>query len=193
MSQKKVLAIDEFAKILRKYMQKFSLEAIDIAYLANSIKRTIVSVLDNSGSLHLETAEAIAQSFGLRYFEFGNPNHPVPTLSSLPEKTKQRIAYRKKEGPAVETTYTPSDINHQIIKAIKKYSTGDEFLAEDVAYSILEEDGDQYPVSQIIDRFNKSFKDEIERTDRKDTSRESRGRKPAYYRLVKKSTSDKNG
>lgn len=182
----KIIAIDEFAKILRRYMKKFSLEAIDIAYLANSIKRTISSILDNKGSLQLETAEAIAQSFGLRYFEFGNPNHPIPSFDSLPEKTKQRIAYRKKEGPAMETTYTTSEINHQIGKAIKRYDTGDEFLAEDVAYSILEEDGDHYSVSQIIDRINKSFKDKIEKTDRKDTTREGRGPKPVFYRLKKK-------
>jgi len=183
---KEVLVIDEFAKILRKYMKKFSLEAIDIAYLANSVKRTISSVLDNSGSLQLETAEAIAQSFGLRFFEFGNPNFPIPSFESLPEKTKQRIAYRKKEGPAKAITYTSSDINEQINKVIKSYAAGDEFLAEDIANSILEEHGESYSVSQIIDRINKSFKGKIEKTERKDMSKEGRGPKPVFYKLKKK-------
>jgi hypothetical protein len=183
---KEVVVIAEFAEILRRYMKKFSLEAIDIAYLAKSIKKTISSVLDNTGSIQLETAEAIAQSFGLRYFEFGNPDHPIPSFDSLPEKTKQRIAYRKAEGTPKETTYTQSDINHQINEAITIYKVGDEFLAEDIAISILEEYGETYSVSQIIDRFKKSFKEKIERTERKDTTREGRGPKPVFYKLVKK-------
>lgn len=180
-----VLVLKEFSKILRKYMKTFSLETIDIAYLANSNKRTISSVLDNLGSLQLETAEAIAKSFGLRYYEFGNPNHPIPSFNSLPEKTKQRTTYRKKEGPAKEITYTSSDINSCISEVLSTYKVDDEFLAEEIANSIREKYRLTYSVSEIINRFNNSFKNSIVKTNRKDVRREGRGPKPVYYRLVK--------
>lgn len=182
---KEVIVIKEYAKILRKYMKAFSLEAIDIAYLAKSVKRTITSVLNNTGSLELETLENIAMSFGLRYYEFGNPKYPTPFFDSLPEKTKQRIAYRKMEGPSKETTYSQSDINKKITIVLATYKIGDEFLAEEIANSILEKYGETYAVSEIIDRFKKTFKEHIEKTNRKDTSREGRGPKPVFYRLVK--------
>ena len=182
----KINLTKEYSKILAKYLKIFKLESIDIAYLVKTKKDVIEGILKNEKGIVLNTLEQVAQVFGLRYFEFGNPHHPIPSFDSLPEKTKQRIAYRKEEGPSVETTYTPSDINEQINKAILSYNVGEEFLAEDIANSILEEDGEKYSVSQIIDRFNKSFKEKIEKTDRKDMAKEGRGPKPVFYKLVKK-------
>lgn len=182
---KEDFVLKEFSKILNKYMKKFSLEAIDIAFLANSNKRTIFSVLDNLGSLQLETAEAISKSFGLRYYEFGNPKYPIPSFNSLPEKTKQRVIYRKKEGPAKEITYTSSEINISISKVLATLKVGDEFLAEEIANTIKEKYHLTYSVSEIINRFNNSFKGSVEKTNRKDESRKGRGPKPVYYKLVK--------
>lgn len=176
----------EYSKILAKYLKIFKLESIDIAYLIRTKKDVIDGLLKNEKSVVLFTLEQIAQIFGLRYFEFGNPNHPIPSFDSLPEKTKLRIAQRKKEGPAIETTYTTSEINDQIKKVLSGYNVGDEFLAEDIANSILEKYGVKYTVTEIINRFGKSFKDSIEKTDRKDTTREGRGPKPVFYKLKKK-------
>jgi hypothetical protein len=177
--------IREYAKILRKYMTAFSLEAIDIAYLAKSIKRTINFVLEEKGSLELETQEAIARIFGLRYFEFGNPKHPLPSLKSLPESTKKRIEYRKKAGPSVVISYNTSDINARIKEVLSRYSLGDQFLAKEIASKILDSYGERYSVSEVIDRLKKRFKDNIVRTTKKDMSSAVRGPKPVYYELVR--------
>ncbi|WP_316824723.1 hypothetical protein [Pedobacter miscanthi] len=183
---KKIVVITEYADILRKYMKKFSLEAIDIAYLANSIKKTISSILDHNGSLMLETAEAIANSFGLHYYQFGNPKYPIPPLESLPAKTQHRIAFRKKEGLPKEKTYSRNAVNERIKSILATYKIGSEFLAEEIANKILSKYGETYPVSEIVDRFKKTFKSSIEKTGKKDTAREGRGPKPIYYILVKK-------
>ncbi|MEO5912532.1 MAG: hypothetical protein ABIP95_16730 [Pelobium sp.] len=181
---KKTIAIKEYAKILKKYMKAFSLEAIDIAYLAKSVKRTVSSVLEEKGSLELETLEAIAGIFGLRYFEFGNPAHPLPASTALPDATKARIEYRKKEGPAKETSYSASDINERITQVLSSYEVGEQFLAEEIANTILKKHEENYTVSEIIDRFKKTFKNNIEKTDQKDVTRKGRGPKPVFYRLV---------
>lgn len=175
----------EYSKILKKYLKTFELESIDIAYLVKTKKDVIDGVLKNEKSVVLYTLEQIAQIFSLRYFEFGNPNHPVPSFDSLPEKTKQRIAYRKKEGPAKEITYTSSEINNRISDVLSTFKSGDEFLAEEIVNSISKKYGETYSVSEIINRFNNSFKKYIEKTERKDAKREGRGPKPVYYRLVK--------
>lgn len=175
----------EYSKILKKYLKTFKLESIDIAYLVQTKKDVIDGVLKNEKSVVLYTLEQIAQIFGLRYFELGNPNHPVPSLDSLPEKTKQRMAYRKKEGPAKETTYTSSEINNRISEVLSTLESGDEFLAEKIVSSIRKKYGETYSVSEILNRFNNSFKGYIKKTNRKDLTREGRGPKPVYYRLVK--------
>lgn len=174
----------EYSKILKKYLKAFGLESIDIAYLVQTKKDVIDGVLKNEKSVVLYTLEQIAQIFNLRYFEFGNPNYPIPSFDSLPEKTKQRIAYRKKEGPAKEITYTSSEINISISKVLATFKVGDEFLAEEIASIIKEKYHLTYSVSEIINRFNNSFKGSVEKTSRKDESRKGRGPKPVYYRLV---------
>eukprot|EP00388_Colpodella_angusta_P003307 GDKJ01011697.1.p1 GENE.GDKJ01011697.1~~GDKJ01011697.1.p1 ORF type:complete len:184 (+),score=6.32 GDKJ01011697.1:746-1297(+) len=182
---KKIDLSKEYSDILAKYLKIFKLESIDIAYLIRTKREVIDGLLKNEKGVVLNTLEQIAQVFGLRYFEFGNPYNPLPSFKSLPEKTKQRIAYRKKEGPVVETTYTTSEINNQIHDVLSKYNVGDEFLAEDIANWILEKYGVKYSVTEIVNRFNKSFKGIIESTGRKDIKRKGRGRKPLFYRLLK--------
>jgi hypothetical protein len=175
----------EYSKILARYLKTFELASIDIAYLVKTKKEVIDGVLKNEKGFVLYTLEQIAKIFGLRYFEFGNPNHPIPSFESLPEKTKKRIEYRKKEGPAIETTYTSRDINNQISDVLLTFKMGDEFLAEEIANGIFLKYGDNYSVSEIINRFKKSFRENIIKTERKEKAKEGRGPKPVYYRLVK--------
>jgi len=177
--------IKEYAKILRKYMQAFSLEPIDIAYLAKSTKKTIVSILEHSGSLELETQEAISQIFNLHYYEFGNPDHPIQAFESLPQKTKDRIAYRKKEGPHKQETYNSLDLNEKITIALSFFKEGDEFLIEELVDMINERCGDTTDTSLIGDRLSKTFKAYILKTNKKGKSKSGRGRRPYYFRLIK--------
>lgn len=181
----KVDLSNEYSKILKKYLKAFKLESIDIAYLVQTKKDVIDGVLKNEKSVVLYTLEQIAQIFSLRYFEFGNPNHPIPSFDSLPEKTKQRIEYRKKEGPAKETTYTSSEINNRISDILSTFKVGDEFLAEEIVNSISKKYDEVYSVSEIINRFKKTFRENIDKTDRKYVARKGRGPKPVYYKLLK--------
>jgi hypothetical protein len=63
--------------------------------------------------------------------------------------------------------------------------SGKILIVEKIANRILEKYGENYSISEIIDRFIKNFKDNTEGTDRKDNSKKWRGRKPVFYRLVK--------
>lgn len=90
------------------------------------------------------------------------------------------------EGPAIETTYTSSEINDQIGDILSNYNVGDEFLAEDISTSILEKYGIKYSVTEIVNRFRSSFLKDIENTKRKDTTKLGKGPKPVFYRLKKK-------
>src|SRR5690606_26418833 len=133
-TEPKVLKI--YRTILQKYMNRFGLESVDIAFLARSTKSNINSVLDSKTSIGLETMEAISNIFNLPYYEFGNPKHPMPTLKSLPEKTRQRIIFRKKEGPHIELTYNSLSINDKIILVLSKYQMNQLFLTEEIMHEI---------------------------------------------------------
>ncbi|MCX2477193.1 hypothetical protein OQZ33_22860 [Pedobacter sp. MC2016-05] len=176
----------EYAQQLERYMKRFGLHDVDIAHLAKTNSKAISGILKGQKGAVLKTLEGISNIFGLRYFEFGNPDYPLPSSETIPENTKQRIAYRKKKGLHREKTYSHNAVNEQIKAILKTYKIGSEFLAEEIANNILSKFGETYSVSEIVDRFKKTFKSNIEKTHNKDNAREGRGPKPSYYRLVKK-------
>lgn len=174
----------EYANQLKSYMKRFGLHNVDIAYLANTNRDVVSGILKGEKGIVLKTLEAISTIFSLRYFEFGNPAYPMPNSEQLSEKTRKRIAFRKKEGLPKEIKYIQSEINDRINLILASYNIGQEFLAEEIANSINEKYGALYSISEIIDRFKKSFTENIKKTGRKDTERKGRGPKPVYYRLV---------
>lgn len=175
----------EYALILAKYLKKFKLESVDIAYLINNTRTTIDGLLKGEKTVVLNTLEQIAQCFGLRYFEFGNPKNPIPSLQDLPKKTQDRIEYRKREGLSQKTTHTKRDINAQIRYVLTQYKLNDKFLIEDVQKAILKEFQIKYHISEIMDRIRKSFSPYLLKTEEKFVEKVGRGAKPNYMKVVK--------
>lgn len=180
-----------FQNILAKYMQAYGLEAIDIAFLTKSTRKNIQSVLDLKGSLELERLEAIAQIFGQHYYEFGNPEHPMPPKNALPTSTLNRIQFRNAAGPHTPTSYKSLDILEKLTIILSKYKVNDEFLAEDIVKSINMTYGEQIDTTIAGGRLASAFKGYVEKTDKQDMDRIGRGPKPYYYKIVKQIPSDK--
>src|SRR6218665_1727593 len=104
----------EYGEILEKYLTNFGLEPIDVAFLIKTKKDVINGLLTGKKGVVLKTLEKISQLFNQRYYEFGNPNFPMPKFESLPEKTRSRILYRSQLGPHDTGTYTSSHLNEKI-------------------------------------------------------------------------------
>ncbi|GGC46059.1 hypothetical protein GCM10011386_42930 [Parapedobacter defluvii] len=178
--------IEELAKILKRYMKKFGLGPIDIAFLSKVNKKTIEAVLAGTGGIELDSVDEISLIFGLRYFEFGNPDFEMPSFDSLPEKTKARIAFRKKEGPHEETSYDQRLLNEKIIVVLAEYNQDGEFLAEHIVTKLLETFKEEVSTSEVTTRLNNPLNEYVIQTDKKDTKKEGKGRKPYYFQLIKK-------
>ena len=182
-TESKVLKI--YRTILQKYMTRFGLESVDIAFLAKSTKSNINSVLESKASVGLETMEAISSIFNLPYYEFGNPDHPMPKLKSLPEKTRQRIIFRKKEGPHIELTYNSLAINDKITLVLSKYHLDQLFLTEEIIQEIKATfPNDPINTTLIGDRLKKSFQTYVQKTEKQAPSKTGRGRKPYFYKMI---------
>jgi len=177
-------AVEEFAKILKQYMKKFGLDPIDIAFLSKVNKKTIEAVLAETGGIELDSVDEISLIFGLRYYEFGNPDFEIPSLDSLPEHTKARIAFRKKEGPHEETTYDQRLLNEKIIVVLSEYNKDEEFLAEDISAALNVKFQETVSTSEVTSRLSNYLNAYVVQTDKKDTSKTGKGRKPFYYRVI---------
>lgn len=178
--------LKELIEILLKYMEKFGLEPIDVAYLSKVNKKTIETLLAGTGGIELESVDDISLIFGLRYFQFGNPDFEMPSFDSLPEATKARIALRKKEGPHEKTTYSTVLLNEKIVVVLAEYKKGDEFLAEHIVRDLAKSFEENFSTSEVGKRLSESLTDYITKTNRQDKDRTRRGPKPFYFELNKK-------
>ena len=181
---KKIL--DEYAKILERNMRSFSLETLDIAFLAKVNKKTIDAVLARTGGIELYTLEAISQVFGLHYYQFGDPNFIMPTYDALPAKTKTRISFRKKEGAHLEKTYDQCHLNEKITVILAKYNKGDQFLTEHIVTQLFEDFKEEVSTSIVGKRLVNSLNEYILQTKKTYDNKGKRGRKPYFFRLIKK-------
>lgn len=178
-------ALLEFVKILIKYMNKFGLEAIDIAFLAHSTRINIQNLLDLKGSLELERMESIAQAFELHHYQFSDPKQKIPEYKSLSERTRKRIEYRKQNGPYVPENRNTSTINEKITVALSFLEMGDEFLTEQLVEKINTVDADITTTTSIVgDRLAKSFSKQVENTNRPNLDKKGKGAKPVYFKLL---------
>ncbi|HMR19349.1 MAG TPA: hypothetical protein PKA53_08630, partial [Sphingobacterium sp.] len=175
-----------YAAILKEYLKKFCLEPIDVAFLIATKRDVIDGLLTGKRGVVLKTLDKISQLFGLTYYEFGNPNHPIPAFDSLPERTRKRIAYREQVGPHKEETYNSLDLNEKITIALSLFKENDKFLIEELVDIINDKSGDKTHTSLIGDRLSKSFVTYVAKTDIKGKSKSGRGRRPYYFKLIKK-------
>ncbi|MFB2117854.1 hypothetical protein [Parapedobacter sp. 2B3] len=179
-------ALQELIEILLKYTEKFGLEPIDVAYLSKVNRKTIDALLAGTGGIELESVDEISLIFGLRYYQLGNPDFEMPFFDSLPETTKDRIAFRKKEGPHEDTTYNAVLLNEKITVVLNNYKKDDEFLAEHIVKSLSETFKENFSTSEVGKRLTESMDDYIIKTTRQDRDRKGRGPKPFYFKLVRR-------
>ncbi|WP_134091134.1 hypothetical protein [Olivibacter sp. XZL3] len=182
----KVNVSKEYSIILSQYMDAFGLADVDIAFLIGSNKDAIIGLLDGTRGAVLKTLESISQIFGLRYFEFGNPNHSMPNFDSLPDRTKERIAYRKKVGHPVPKTYTSLDLTEKISVVLSEYKVGYVFLPSEIGNKVDSKFNlGLTDYKQITDRFKKDLEGIVEKTGKTNKVEGKRGRPEEYYRLIK--------
>jgi len=178
-------ALNEFVKILLKYMKEFGLETVDIAFLSSTNRTNIDNLINLKGSLELPSMEAIAQSFNLHHYQFSNPIQAIPQYESLPKKTQKRIEYRKKKGPYVPEPKNSLTINDKITIALSFYNKGEYFLTEGIVEIINEIDADSTSNTTLIgDRLGKSFSKYVEKTHETYKEKTGKGAKPFFYKII---------
>lgn len=175
----------EFVNILMKYMEKFGLEAIDIAFLAFTNRTNIENLITLKGSLELERMEAIAQAFNMHYYHFANPKQKMPEIEALPERTQRRIVFRKEKGTYIPESKNSTTINDKIAVALSFLNVNDKFLTERIAMQINTIDSDTIFTTTLVgDRLAKSFSKFVEKTNEKNEENKKVGAKPFYYKMT---------
>ena len=91
----------KYGKQVEKYLKKTSLTTADLAKLTRSNTDNVRAIIKGEVGLTLSKMVKIAELFGITYYEFANPDFPIPFYEQLPEKTKEVIERRKKTGTPI--------------------------------------------------------------------------------------------
>lgn len=150
----------EFGKQVSKYLKKFGLIEADLAYLTKSNSNDIDDIIDGAKTVGLKKAERIANVFGMKYYEFGNPRHNLPAISDLPSRTQETITSRKRKG------ISERDYNKKVSENLDKIINETDLLhspitAENIRLKLPEEIKDTLNASRISDLLTKGGRNEI--------------------------------
>ena len=174
----------EYANILKKYLNNFGLELIDISYLSGVNEKTLNALLKGRGGIELGSLDAISSIFNMKYFELGDPETKIPIYENLPEKTKVRISYRKNKGSHKKTSNKKLELTEKIIVILSRYSIDKEFLSKDIVGKVFEYYDNQISTGQVNSRLKGSrLKDYIHQTN--NIYKGGPGPNSTYYRLSK--------
>lgn len=186
MSNKEIIDISsEFGKQLEKYLKSFGLIIPDIARLIKSSTESIDNALNGKKGVVLKTAERIANLFGLRYFEFGNPKFPLPKVNDLPQDTQIAIEQRKKKGNPEIIRNNDLNLGIHVRKVLESKKLASEFASSDILRLLPDEVKNQITSRRITDLLRKGeLKAKVEDTGKTIKIEGKRGPKEILFRLI---------
>lgn len=88
----------EFGKQVAKYLKKSGLDINDFAQLIKSNKDNVNDILNGKVGLTIGKMITIANLFGQVYYNFANPNYPIPDKEELIKNIKEVLERRKSIG-----------------------------------------------------------------------------------------------
>ena len=174
----------EFGRQLEKYLSRFQLIVADIARLTNSNTDAIDEVFDGKKGIVLKTAERISNIFGLRYFEFGDPNFPLPQIDKLPMATQKAILERKKKGSPEIVRNNDLNLAVHIKGVLTSGLLENEFTSSQLLKLLPVDISSQITSRRITDLFRKGeLKDKVEDTGKTVKIDGKRGPHEIVFRL----------
>ncbi|MFD1769975.1 hypothetical protein [Sphingobacterium suaedae] len=91
----------EYGKQVAKYLTAFGLTEEDLGKLINSSSDNIRDIIQGAVGLSLGKMIKIANVFSVHYYNFADPNYPLPEERHLSRTTKKKIEKRKVIGITV--------------------------------------------------------------------------------------------
>jgi len=176
--------VDEYVDILQYYLEYYGLYSIDIKNLLNTSTDIVQDIKKGKNGPTLKKLEAIAQLFGLNYYEFGNPEFKLPEKENLPTPTQEKILWRAEVGPPESKKYNKLDLNNAVIDALTDFKDKEKFLASEVYDNLPQElKGKLGSAIRITGLFSDELKKKVEKTGEK-LDKKGSGRKQEYYRVT---------
>ncbi|MEC3881616.1 hypothetical protein [Parapedobacter sp. 10938] len=177
--------VEEFVLALEYYMDYYGLYGVDIKKLLKATTDIVKDLKNGKNGPTITKAESISQIFGLRYYQFVDPEvSPLPK-EELPAATITAIDDRNENGPPESRgSYNSLNLKHFIINALVDFKDRKEFLPSDV-YEVLPEELKSKLKSpiRVTGLFSNELKKNVEKTNNS-LQKGQAGRPEEYYRVI---------
>ena len=88
----------QFGKQVQRYLDHYEIEIVDVVDNLKTNSTYVRKLIKGEITFSFDKMTAIASIFGLPYYKFADPNHPLPKLKDLPEETQKIIKERAEKG-----------------------------------------------------------------------------------------------
>lgn len=177
-------AVKELVIILEYYMDYYGLYSIDITKLLKSTRDIMKELKESKNGPTLKKLDAIAGIFGLKYYQFGDPEYTLPEYESLPPATREKIDWRKEVGPPESRNYKKLDLNNAVLNVLQNFVSRKEFLPSEV-YESLSSDlkSELGSATRVTGLFSDELKEYVKKTGNS-IKKKNVGRPEEFYTVV---------
>lgn len=177
----KINAAREFIDQIKACLIHYDMPEGDLGKLIRTGVTDIKNIFNFSRVVGFKKAEQIANVFGLRYFEFGNPDFDFLDFDKLPPETQQVILDRKNKGYDEPKGLR---LNTHIDRALSSGALKEEFTSEDVLMLFPDEIKIQTQANRITHLFKTGkFTSQVENTGKTTKKEGARGMRQILFRL----------
>lgn len=177
-------ALKELLIILKYYMDYYGLYSIDVTKLLKSTRDIIKELNESKNGPTLKKLDAIASIFGLKYYQFGNPEYALPEYEHLPRATREKIDWRREVGPPESRNYKKLDLNNAVLNVLQNFVNREEFLPSEIYESLSSNLKNELgSATRVTGLFSDELKEYVKKTGNR-IKKTNIGRPEEFYKVV---------
>ena len=162
----------EFADRISDALAHYGLGKGDIGKLIGTGATDIKRLLNLERSLGLKRANKISAVFGMKYYQFGDPQTQFLPKNKLPKQTIEAINYRMEVGPSDIEINTDLDLPMHTMEILRHLDEESEFTPNAIYEKLPTEIKSQIQASRITVLFKTgSLSKYVEYTNKKEVTR----------------------
>ncbi|MDQ0477093.1 helix-turn-helix domain-containing protein [Chryseobacterium sp. MDT2-18] len=162
--------------IIKKYREQYKFTQKEIAQLSGLTQSAYSAIEIAKGNIDFDRANCIAQAYGIKLWDFINPNKTMPEIKDLPNAT--RIIALLNKDKIISNAKTDLNLPERIMTILNSNKLSEQFTSSDIWKMLPIEVRDSIKTTRVTDTISRdAFKDIIAFTGQK------RGREKIYQKI----------
>lgn len=162
--------------IIKKYREQYKFTQNEIAQLSGLTQSAYSAIEIAKGSIDFDKTNCIAQTYGIKLWDFINPSKTMPEIKDLPNSTK--IMALSNKDKIISPSKKDLNLPERIMTILNSDKMSEQFTSSDIWKMLPIEVRDTIKTTRVTDTISRdAFKNVIAFTGRK------RGKEKIYQKI----------